>query len=242
MGFATTSSVNCQDKYLDLQVLGTDSELTMFASGIYLYDNTTPSLQGIFKITSVSGGAKTNYTSNTNTVFINTGTLGTLSTTNIGISRSVIVGGTGITAKTSNAAYANKLALNASGSSYETIVSTATLTADRTATLPDASGVIGLVRYVAVNTPTVHTATTGEVVAVTTGGAALVVNLPSAATANQVITVKKVDNGAGAVSLTPAGAETIDGTAGVYAGLANQWESVTLVSNGVSNWLITAII
>lgn len=189
-----------------------------------------------------TGGA-VNFTSTVNkAVTVNSGSSGNPTVVNTGVDYSAPIGGVGITVKTNNSAYCNKLAINQSGSSYETVVSNATLTADRTATFPDASGTVGLVRYVAVNTPTVHTATTGEVVAVTTGAGALVVNLPSAAVANQMITIKKVDNGAGAISLTPAGGDTIDGVAGVDSSLSTQWKSMTLVSNGVSNWLIIATV
>lgn len=176
--------------------------------------------------------------SDTGGVSINSGTVANPTTFNIGIYQSPALGGEGITVKTAFTAYANQLGLNANGSAFETLIDTSTLTADRTAEFPDASGSINLTRVVAINTPTVHTATTGEVVLVTTGAGALVVNLP-VAVINYVITIKKVDAGAGAVTVTPAGIATIDGAA-TYS-LAAQYNSVTLVCDGVE-WFVTAVV
>lgn len=173
-------------------------------------------------------------------VTINSGTSTNPTVVDAGVSNSVGLGGEGMNIKTGNTAYANQLALNANGSTFEGLVDTAALSADRNYKFPNASGSIGLVRYVAVNTPTVHTATTGEVVAVTTGAGALVVNLPSAAITNQMITIKKADNGAGAVTITAAGGQTIDGAATLS--LAAQWNSATLVSNGGTAWYIIATV
>lgn len=60
------------------------------------------------------------------------------------------------------------------------------------------------------------------------------VTLP-APTANRIVTVKKTDASANAVTVLPNAAETIDGAASFV--LNAQWESITLVSNGV-NWFV----
>lgn len=204
--------------------------------GTYSTTGTVPTVMPIQVVS--NAGTTTSANNKSNAVYINTGGDAT-STYNAGITNSVILGGSGITAKTSGIAYANQLGLNASGSAFETLIDTATLTANRTAEFPNASGVIGLIRYVGVTTPTVHTATTGEIVGVTTGAGALVVNLPVATTANQLITIKKVDVGAGAVTITAAGAELIDGLATLP--LAAQYNSATLVSDG-TGWMVIATV
>lgn len=62
--------------------------------------------------------------------------------------------------------------------------------------------------------------------------ATFAVTLP-AASAGSLVTVKKVDASANAVTVETPGAETIDGAAN--ASLATQYEVVRLVSNG-TNW------
>lgn len=65
----------------------------------------------------------------------------------------------------------------------------------------------------------------------------IIVNLPSAANAaHKVYYVKKLDGSANTVTVDADGADLIDGAASVV--LANQWDSVGLVSDGVSNWYI----
>ena len=75
-------------------------------------------------------------------------------------------------------------------------------------------------------------------VLVATAGSPIVITLPPAATVrHQTYTIKKVDAGADVVTVTPNGAETIDGGPSVI--LAAQWESVRIISNGTA-WFIEA--
>lgn len=171
---------------------------------------------------------------------VNSGSNANPTVANAGVVKSAAIGGVGITMKTDNSAYANQLALNASGSAFEGLVDTATLTADRTYEFPDASGSVRIIRYIAVASPTVHTAVNGEIVAVTTGAGDLVVNLPAANLGVQQITIKKVDVGAGKVNITAAGADTIDGAA--FIPLNAQWNSATLVSNDSDGWYVIATV
>ena len=80
--------------------------------------------------------------------------------------------------------------------------------------------------------------TFNHIALITTGDVAFIVNLPTAVgKTGQEFVIKKVDTGAGVCTVTPAGAETIQGAAG-YA-LPLQWNSVSLISNG-ANWVIVA--
>ncbi len=68
----------------------------------------------------------------------------------------------------------------------------------------------------------------------TTGASTFTATLPTAAdNAHRIITVKKVDSGAGLVVVEGEGAETVDGNTSVA--LYWQYDAVTLVSDG-SNW------
>ena len=64
--------------------------------------------------------------------------------------------------------------------------------------------------------------------------AAFTVTLPTP-TSGRMVTVKKVDASANAVTVGPAAAETIDGAAS--ATLAAQWDVATFVSDG-TNWFV----
>jgi hypothetical protein len=70
---------------------------------------------------------------------------------------------------------------------------------------------------------------------VTTGASNRTITLPTASdNAGRMITVKKVDSGAGRITIAPEGSETVDGrTTGVLLFL--QYESAQVVSDG-SNW------
>lgn len=71
-------------------------------------------------------------------------------------------------------------------------------------------------------------------VQVTTGASAVTVTLPTAAdNTDRIITISKVDSGAGAVTIDGEGAETIDGAASRL--LYGQYNDVTLVCSG-SQW------
>lgn len=66
----------------------------------------------------------------------------------------------------------------------------------------------------------------------------LVATLPAvAAAAGQILTVKKIDASGNTVTVTPAGAETIDGSATKV--ISAQWGSYQIQSTG-SAWLILA--
>ena len=84
---------------------------------------------------------------------------------------------------------------------------------------------------------TVQTTEFGQIYLCNATSAAIVATLPSAATAGNGFKVafKKTDSSANAVTLTPNGADTIDGAA-TYA-LTTQYSSVVVVSNG-SVWSV----
>jgi len=85
-------------------------------------------------------------------------------------------------------------------------------------------------------TPYTLTAQDGVLYVDATAGAATV-NLPLAASvpAGTRFAVKKSDASGNAVTLTRAGADTIDG--GTTVALAAQFNSVVVVGNGVTQWL-----
>lgn len=73
---------------------------------------------------------------------------------------------------------------------------------------------------------------------VTTGASQRTINLPAVANnTGRVITIKKVDSGAGTILIDTPGSETIDGAA--QNEIIAQYGYVTLVSDG-SNWNVTA--
>jgi len=84
---------------------------------------------------------------------------------------------------------------------------------------------------------TVQTTEFGQIYLCNATSAAIIATLPSAATAGNGFKVafKKTDSSANAVTLTPNGADTIDGAA-TYA-LSSQYSSVVVVSNG-SVWSV----
>lgn len=69
-------------------------------------------------------------------------------------------------------------------------------------------------------------------------GGAITANLPAAATAGagREYVVKKIDATANGCTLTPAGADTIDGAATLPN--TTQWQSFTVVSDGVAGWFV----
>ncbi len=83
--------------------------------------------------------------------------------------------------------------------------------------------------------PYALTAFQDDILLVTTGAAAFTVTLPNPINIGIHFTVKKVDVGAGVCTVTPFGAETIDGA--VNYALAAQWKYITIVSDG-ANWNI----
>jgi hypothetical protein len=86
-----------------------------------------------------------------------------------------------------------------------------------------------------VNTTINYIANNKEVVLVTTGATDKDVTLPLAAQANQQITIKKIDAGAGVVHVLGNGVETIDGINDQP--LNSQYNAMTVVSNG-TEWFI----
>ena len=73
-----------------------------------------------------------------------------------------------------------------------------------------------------------------DITLATAGASGITLTLPAAAT-GKVVTVKKVDTGAGNVTLDPPGSVTIDGAATKV--LYHQYETMTCVSDG-TNWFI----
>lgn len=69
------------------------------------------------------------------------------------------------------------------------------------------------------------------------GSGAFVVNLP-AASARKRLHLKKIDASANAITVTPNGADTIEGAA-TYL-LNAQYKSITIYSDGTSTWYIEA--
>ena len=86
-----------------------------------------------------------------------------------------------------------------------------------------------------VSTAINYTANNKEIVLVTTGATDKNITLPLAARANQQITIKKIDVGAGVVHILGNGVETIDGINDQP--LNSQYEVITVVSNG-TEWFV----
>ncbi len=73
-----------------------------------------------------------------------------------------------------------------------------------------------------------------ETILADASSAAITVTLPDPASyPDEALSIKKIDSSANAVTVAPHGSETIDGAASVT--LANQWDSVTVKSDG-TNW------
>ena len=76
---------------------------------------------------------------------------------------------------------------------------------------------------------------------VTTGSSTITVTLPTVASgdaaAGRVVTIIKIDGGAGAVSIDPTGSETINGSATAVS-LGTQYHYRTLVYDGASGWIV----
>lgn len=68
--------------------------------------------------------------------------------------------------------------------------------------------------------------------------AAFTVTLPAASNIGELVHIKKTDSSANAVTISRAGADTIEGATTVS--LANQYNSRTLVSNGTATWYVIA--
>lgn len=68
----------------------------------------------------------------------------------------------------------------------------------------------------------------------TGGGGGISVTLPAANTSGQICIIRKVDGGAGAVTVTRAGSDTIEGATTLV--LAAQYDSCMLQSDGAGTW------
>lgn len=73
-----------------------------------------------------------------------------------------------------------------------------------------------------------------SVTAVNAASGAVTITLPSAVSATDAV-VKKVDSSANAVTVAPAGGQTVDGDSSVV--ISYQWTAVHLKSDG-SNWMM----
>jgi hypothetical protein len=62
------------------------------------------------------------------------------------------------------------------------------------------------------------------------------VQLPAATGTGRILNIKKIDASASTVTLTPDGAETIDG-AGSYI-ITTQWTNITIQDGGAGTWYI----
>ncbi|MGI0149770.1 MAG: hypothetical protein ACREDF_09610 [Thermoplasmata archaeon] len=72
-----------------------------------------------------------------------------------------------------------------------------------------------------------------QVIRATGGGGGITLTLPTAASMNRrLLIIKKIDSGAGSVTVDASGAETIDGS--LTKVLAAQYDSIVIYSNGVS--------
>lgn len=101
------------------------------------------------------------------------------------------------------------------------------------AELPATDTLLGSYSVVAKAADYTETTTNGDLVILAT--AALTVTLPTAVGSGAKFTVKKTFAAAGLVVLATTAAQTIDG--GTTATLTNQYESITLVTDG-TNWAI----
>lgn len=72
------------------------------------------------------------------------------------------------------------------------------------------------------------------VVNATGGGGGITITLPAANSSDQIIIVRKVDAGAGAITVSRAGADTIEGANTIS--LAAQYAKCLLQSDGTSTW------
>ena len=103
------------------------------------------------------------------------------------------------------------------------------------AELPVADTLISTAYTLATKTASyTETATTGEVIALCTLTAGFTATLPTAVGNTAKLVFKKMLS-AGQITIAAAGGQTVDGAASAV--LNNQYESITLVSDG-SNWAI----
>lgn len=171
--------------------------------------------------------------SNARALILNPG-IGFLNNYKAGVSGAVIAGGIGITAKTNDTLYSNQVAIQQSTSAFEGVLTPPVLTADRIWDFPDADGTVLINRVL--STAIGVTAANGQTILGTSGVGGITVTLPATPVQNDRITIKKVDAGAGALTVDGNG-NTIDGLA--TQPLGTQWEYMTVESDG-TNWFIVA--
>jgi hypothetical protein len=91
---------------------------------------------------------------------------------------------------------------------------------------------LGKVRTVSAN----HTCDTSDTnILGTSGAGGITVTLPAANLAGQIIRIVKVDAGVGALTVSRAGSDTINGATSIS--LASQYDKCELISDGNGSWL-----
>lgn len=93
-----------------------------------------------------------------------------------------------------------------------------------------------LTTTVATKTTTYTSTTSDDVLLADAAGGAFTITLHAASTWTKPLTIKRINSGANAVTLDGNASETIDGT--TTRALTQQYESVTLVSNGSNIFVI----
>ena len=197
--------------------------------------------------------AATNIWGNTNVTLmaLNTGVITTIaSTCYVGIPP---VAGTNQTITNAYSLYANgktkvndtvssttpSFSVDCNGSSGKvlTLLNTGTsvLTVDKNGTLASSGGHVFHVNAQSI----AYTLTSSDYyVPVTAGASTIAVTLPAATGSGQAYIIKKVDSGAGAVTVTPNGTDKIDG-ASTFS-LSAQWKYVSIIDGASGNWHIIA--
>ena len=97
------------------------------------------------------------------------------------------------------------------------------------------SNLKGFTTYINVDT-TPYTAAGFKIIIANDDAAAAVINLPAAASSEGLVYTVKKEGSSGNITVTGDGAETIDGSN--TAVLTTQYESITVVCDGVEWWII----
>lgn len=246
LAFGSQSNFVAQSRAISMSNDGStmvgDPYLYMTAEKIGVADSGALAETLSFKMADVTTTGTSASVSDNTGVIINSGGATTLATVfNSGVKRSVVIGGEDMTVNRDNSVFANLFAAQNAGETKSVAVkAAASITADRTQTLQDSDGVIALLSDVTATSWSVtaqstnYTAADKDVVLMTAGATDKTVTLP-AATANVIVNVKLVDNGAGNCIIATPGAETIDGAASRTITL--QYEAITLIADG-TNWHI----
>jgi hypothetical protein len=110
--------------------------------------------------------------------------------------------------------------------------STTFLRGDRTWATPTVQPTV----TVSTKTTTYTTTTTDDVILADAAGGAFTITLHAASTWTKTLTVKRINSGGNAVTLDGNASETIDGA--TTRALSQQYESVTLASNGTNLFVL----